>query len=181
MPGKPRRKVQRRRDNKRIGELYLRGWSQAEIAEELSLSVPTISRDIATLHDDWIKSSLVDYDEAKAKELAKIDRLEYEYWDAWLRSCEDKETETVKGIAVGASKDALTPLRKEQTKREEGQTGDPRFLTGIQWCINKRCEILGLDAPNRTDFTSGGKSLADIQEWKKIEEDNIREVALLEG
>jgi len=181
MPGRPRRKTQRTRDRMRIGELYLRGWTQAEIADEVKMSIPTICRDIAKLHDAWLESSLVNYDKAKAKELAKVDQLEYEYWDAWLRSCENKETETQKGIAIGGSKDNLSPFRKEQTKREEGQTGDPRFLTGIQWCINKRCEILGLDAPNRTDFTLGVKSAADIQKWKEVEERNTSEVALLEA
>jgi len=176
-----RRKIQRRRDAKRIGEMYLRGWSQAEIAEELKLSVPTISRDLAKLQDAWVKSSLVDYDKAKGKELAKIDQLECEYWDAWLQSREDKETETQKAIAVGKTKEDMLPFRKEATKREEGQTGDPRFLTGVQWCINKRCEILGLDAPVKSDFTSGGKSLADIQKWKEVEDKNLKEVMLLEG
>jgi len=176
MTGRVRKKGERARDRKRTGELYLRGWTQAEIAEELNMSIATICRDIARLHDAWLESSLVDYDEAKAKELAKVDQLEYEYWDAWLRSCENKETETKKAIVVGEAAE-----RREATKREEGQAGDPRFLTGIQWCINKRCEILGLDAPNRTDFTSGGKSLYDIQKWKEVEEQNLREVALLEG
>jgi len=28
----------------------------------------------------------------------------------------------------------------------KGQAGDPRFLTGVQWCIERRCKILGIDA-----------------------------------
>jgi hypothetical protein len=37
--------------------------------------------------------------------------------------------------------------RLKAWQRQDGQIGDPRFLAGVQWCINKRCEILGLDAP----------------------------------
>ena len=186
MPGKKRLKIQRRRDTKKIGEMYLRGETQMQIAEELKMSVSTVCRDLKTLQDDWVESSLVDYDEAKAKELAKIDQLEREYWDAWVNSREDKETDTKKAISLAAKieDEGGEPgviIRHEGTRREEGQTGDPRFLTGVQWCINKRCEILGLDAPHKTDLTSGGKSLADIQKWKEVEQRNFAEIALLEG
>ena len=46
-------------------------------------------------------------------------------------------------------------------KTAKGQAGDSRFLQGIQWCINKRSELLGLDAPEKHDITSGGKRLGE--------------------
>jgi hypothetical protein len=33
--------------------------------------------------------------------------------------------------------------------RKEERDGNPEFLKGVQWCINKRCEILGFDAPKK--------------------------------
>jgi len=127
-----------------MADLYLRGWLQVDIAEELKIDQSTVSRDLSALQEEWINSALVDIDEARAKELAKVDKLEREYWDAWDRSIQDAERETKKAIAVGDKE-----VKREATKTTEGQAGDPRFLSGVQWCINKRCEILGLDAPKQ--------------------------------
>jgi len=33
----------------------------------------------------------------------------------------------------------------------KGQSGNPAFLRGIEWCINKRCDLLGLDAPKKLE------------------------------
>lgn len=98
------------RDRRVIGDLYLKGWTQTAIGEELGLSQQTISRDIGALHKDWLVSSLVDFDKAKAGELAKIDLLEREAWGA-------KDWRTLK------------------------------------WCIDRRCKIFGLDAPEKRELT----------------------------
>ena len=152
--GKRRDASQIARDRRRMADLYLQGWLQADIAAELGVDPSTVSRDLKALQAEWLQSALVDFDAAKAAELAKIDRLEREYWHAWKRSCEDAETATEK--FTGNEK---SPSRIEKSKRVEGQAGDPRFLTGIQWCIERRCKILGIDAPSALDVTSGGKAL----------------------
>ncbi len=139
--GKRRSGSQIARDRRRIADMYLEGRLQVDIAQELGLSTPTISRDIAALQAEWLSSALYDFNEAKAREIAKIDRLEREYWIAWERSCEDAETETSKSAVVGDKK------RAEATKTTKGQAGDPRFLSGVQWCIERRCKLLGIDAP----------------------------------
>jgi predicted transcriptional regulator len=140
-----------------VARLYLRGMYQTDIAVELSVDQATVSRDLAELRKEWLQSALVDLNEAKAKELAKIDQLEVTCWAAWERSKENAEVETVEQIGV-KSKTAkkgdkeeftITPERIKKNKRVEGQSGNPSFLAGIQWCINKRCEILGLDAAKR--------------------------------
>lgn len=158
MPGRQRDGAQIARDRRRIADLYLQGWIQADIADELHLSQPTVSRDLAALHKQWIASALVDFDAAKGSELAKIDRLEREYWRAWERSCEDAETVTQKGV------EAAGQQRKEATKVVKGQSGDPRFLAGVQWCIDRRCKILGVDAPTRQEITGkdGGAVEVDV-------------------
>ncbi len=54
--------------------------------------------------------------------------MEREYWDAREHSKLNKEVEA---------------------KAEEVQVGEPMFLAGIQWWIEKRCDLLGLHAPER--------------------------------
>lgn len=144
--GKRRQAAQLARDRKRIGELYLKGWLQVDIAAEINLSIATISRDIKALQKGWIESALVDFSKAKGRELAKVDHLERTYWDAWLRSQEDKETRIEESSKMDKAGRAKIQMKSE------GQVGNPAFLTGVQWCIDKRCKILGLDAPTKVDL-----------------------------
>ncbi len=158
-PGRRRSSSELARDRRRISDLYLRGWIQADIAEKLGVSQATISGDIKGLQREWLKTALIDFDKAKARELAKIDDLERTYHAAWERSREDAETTTQKMIETDdvidkAIKEVLGPRgRKEMTKTTKGQAGDPRFLQGIQWCIERRCKIVGIDAPQRREIT----------------------------
>jgi len=145
---KPRRSAsQLARDRRRIAELYLEGWLQADIAEELELSQSTISNDLNALHKRWLESSLIDFDQAKAVEIAKVDKLEREYYRAWRASKEDKE------ISVTEKAGGEKPRSKAQIRRE-GRVGNPSFLSGVQWCIERRCKILGLDAPQKMQVLS---------------------------
>ena len=152
MPGRRRSTAELTRDRRRIADLYLAGWTQTDIADELGVSQPTVSGDLKALQRDWLASSLIDFDAAKAQELAKIDRLEREYWTAWEESRRDKEISITEKIA------SEKPRDKAQIRRE-GQVGNPSFLSGVQWCIERRCKILGLDAPKGLDLTTKGKQI----------------------
>jgi hypothetical protein len=144
MPGPRRTKTEIERDRAEVARLYLQGWTQAAIGEKLGFAQQQISYDLERIREAWQASALRDFDELRARELAKIDELERTYWDAWVRSCEVAEVETIK--AVGSPQ---SPQRMEKTKRVEGQVGDPRFLRGITDCIDRRCKLLGLDAPTK--------------------------------
>lgn len=131
--------VSRRR--RKIADLYLQGIVQADIAERVGVNQSTVSRDLKALQRQWQESALVDIDEAKAQEIAKIDRLEREYWDAWVRSCSKAETVRQRGKKSGDMPAEITAV--DRTVKD--QDGDPRFLAGVQWCIERRCKILGLE------------------------------------
>ena len=146
------------RDRRDIADMYLQGWTQVRIAEHLSddedreytLSQQMISYDLKKLQEAWQASALVDIDAVKARELAKVDRLEREYWDAWGRSCAPAVTTRQEGKAVEGGVERIVST-------SVARNGDPRFLQGVQWCIERRCKILGIDAPEkhnlRTDNT----------------------------
>jgi len=157
-PGKRRSNGQLARDRRRIADLYLQGWLQVDIAAEVGVSQSTVSLDLKALHKEWQKSALVDIDAAKSKELARIDRLEREYWDAWYRSCLDAETTTKKAVETAKE------TRKEAVQTAKGQSGDPRFLQGVQWCIERRCKILGIDAPQKQEVSGPGGTAIEIVE-----------------
>lgn len=122
-----------------------------DIAEKLGISQGTVSIDIRALHRIWLKSALIDFDEAKARELAKIEALEEIHYDAWIRSREDAETQTQKMMTEGEGEGASS--RKEMTKTAKGQVGNPRFLDGLQWCSEQRLKIFGIYAPTKVEMS----------------------------
>jgi DNA-binding MarR family transcriptional regulator len=144
--------------------LYLRGKYQTDIAEIIGVDQATISRDLKELRKQWLSSALVDLNEAKSKELAKIDQLELTYWTAWERSLGEFKSKTVKGKAGKEGMENAKPSLLEQILRTEEREGNPAFLSGIQWCINKRCALLGLDAPtNARSLNIDLSKLTDAQ------------------
>jgi len=122
---------------KNVAERYLRGQTQWEIARAFEVDQSQVSRDLAWARKQWVASTVCKIDEHKARELAKVDALERTYWEAWVESKQPKET-TESGKT---DKHTRVSLKREQ------RDGNPAFLAGVQWCIDKRCEILGLNAP----------------------------------
>lgn len=123
----------------KVAQLYLSGKTQNELAKLLDVNQSTISRDLEAIRKQWQERALIHFDEIKARELARIDRLEREYWEAWERSQEDAEI----AKQIGTVKDGkLTDGRAEKTKK--GQSGNPSFLAGVQWCIEQRLKIFGV-------------------------------------
>jgi hypothetical protein len=137
-----------------VGAMYLAGKYQADIARLVGVTQQQISHDLAALRKLWLASSVRDFNTAKAEELAKVDRVEHEYWVGWERSLQD-HVQNLAEIKTGDK-----PGRK-RSRRREGQAGDPRFLDGVLKCVERRCTILGLDAPKH--FKIDWDSLNDDQ------------------
>ena len=170
--GKSRHKAEVERDRRKIARLYLQGSTQSDIAEELKISQSTVSRDLTVIQKQWAEARISDIDERKRIELAKIDNLELIYWEGWKRSCEKAEIETTKmtGNLKKNQKEGEgdKPDRMEKTKRIENMIGDPRFLQGIERCIYKRCELLGLNAPIKSEVNIN--ALTDRERITKLTE-----------
>lgn len=138
-----------------IQERYARGDSQRSIAAELSATRPyrlthqTIGNDIEELLSRWRQTMVEKIDELQAAELLRINTIEREAWDAWERSKHKKEK------TLSEQKTGDKAGQRAQITRED-QIGDPRFLEHVRWCITKRCEILGLNAPCRVEHTGKG-------------------------
>jgi hypothetical protein len=139
-----------RSDRAEIAQLYLLRRTQAEIAEKLGLSRQQIGYDLNAVREEWLHSSLTDFNQRKAEELARLDRLEREYWNAWLESKKETQVATTEQTTDGDGDRLRAVVRKEQ------QTGNPQYLAGVQSCIEQRCKILGLNAPNVTELTGPG-------------------------
>jgi hypothetical protein len=135
-----------------VSALYLSGRNQMEIAAELGVDQSTISRDLTSIQDLWKSQAVARIDYAKGQELAKIDRLEREYWEAWENS-KGKHIKTSKKVIQTPGKGEAIPeerLRQEASSTEVELLGNPQYLAGVQWCIDKRCQILGVNAPKQS-------------------------------
>lgn len=150
--GPTRTDFQREYDYLRIANLYLRGHTQFEIGQVVGVHQTQISQDLKILHTRWLKSGLRDFDELKGEQLAKLDKLETEYWEGWERSKGDEvsvEAEIEKGDPAPSNVRSHLTRGKKQIKNRDG---NPVFLNGVLKCVERRCAILGLDAPLKVDL-----------------------------
>lgn len=152
-----------------VANRYLQGESQYAIARSFNppLTQATISKDLHAIRDEWLQSAVQDYDKLKARELAKIDRMEEVCWSEYWRSAEmrGKTTKLEKELKVpkidltknarGSPKfpktqvmpDPVMTTVKIQKEYKVAVTGDVAYLDRIQWCVEMRCKILGLVKP----------------------------------
>jgi hypothetical protein len=134
------------RDRELIAKLYVQGKTQSAIAEiisaqyKFSISQQQIAKDLGVIRRRWRESSVRDFDAVKSEQLAKLDHMESEAWEAWNKSKGVSKTITQKrGGAAGI----------ETTTKIETLTGNPAYLNIIDRCIERRCRLLGLDAELR--------------------------------
>lgn len=163
--------IEKERDYHFITNLYLKRYSLRSIAKMLCehvgnpkyLSFKTIQNDLHVIMDRWREESITDIDKAKQTELNAINRLEQEYWKAWEKSIEDyeKKSKKLKGT-LSKEGGKSNPSEQEIATTEMISMGNPAYLAGIERCIERRCKILGIDAPSKMDVTSGGKEIKSI-------------------
>lgn len=180
----PRRKShERESDLEKINRLYLQGYSLRAIAEELgNVSHETIQNDLSEIQRRWQESTTIEIDEHKSKELARIDLLEFEYWQQYELSKEDFESITKKA-KDGGSPDDKTKRGYEVTTRTENRTGNPSYLQGVERCIKMRMELLGLEAPKRQEIAGKDGKAIEINNHGTITDDEriIRIAEILEA
>ena len=161
--------AERRRD---VATMYLRGYKQVEIAAKWKVSQPQISYDLKWLHAEWIGAALMDVNEAKARELARIDALELEYWHSWQESKDPlkREIKTARrGSPDADGKERVAYISDLRSEVEE-RVGDSRYLDGVRWCIEQRLKIFGVYAPTKiAPTTPDGQS-----EWSGMSDSELQ-------
>lgn len=125
-----------------VRRLLARRYTQEQIAAELGISQPAVSR--------WKKKIEADAQAAAADRaleiratLDSLAEVEREAWAAWERSKEAARTE-VSESGVGPK----GPMSKDRTT-ETYQVGDSTYLNVILACQTQRRALLGLDAPTK--------------------------------
>lgn len=138
-----------------VASHYLEGKNLREIGSLLGVHFSTVSRDLTVLRERWRERAEAAIKERAADELARIDHLEQVAWASWERSCQPavtRRTQKAKGRVDKAG--ALLPDLDVAERTERDQVGNPRFLDRVGWCIQKRCEMLGILQPEVSGITT---------------------------
>lgn len=126
-------------------QLYLQGKTQTETAAVLSaiygvkIDQRTVSNDLKAMREEWKVRASAMITEHIAEELAKIDALERRYNQLYWKS----------------------------TGKTGTRYGKLLYLQRVEWCVDRRCQLLGVDAPKRMAFEGAGGGPIKI--------DNVRE------
>lgn len=153
--GRKRTAAQQEADMVIIADMYVRGFTFAEIAQTIEkergyrMGIEEVSYDLDLIRREWMQRALANFDEVKSNELAKIDRLEREAWDSLQQSKQD-QTSTLTEFYSEKTAEGDRVGKKSVTKKTQG-SASVEYMKVIQWCIDKRCKIFGLDAPQRLE------------------------------
>lgn len=142
--------VRKQKWNGLIVDLYLKGHSYNEIKRialettNQSFSRPFVARVVEKATEQWVNEKQDFIAQHKAVELAKINKLEGTYWEAWERSLRISKSTTETKVKP---KDGSNMKVNEVQNTKKESNGEAKFLQGVQWCIDKRCLLLGVETP----------------------------------
>lgn len=127
-----------------IADLYVTGQSLTEISHQLRVHRSTVVRYTKILAERWLEHADKSFAVVRAREIAKLDRVEHEAWRAWERSCQKVSEEKT---TARDDDDGITRINRTTTKKESGG-GDPRFLDMVFKCVDRRLKLYGIDPTN---------------------------------
>jgi Putative ATPase subunit of terminase (gpP-like) len=138
-------------------ELYLKGWTQAAIAQHLAVRQKTISTDLKAVRKEWRASMIRDFDLQREEELKKLRLVETEAWGGYERSQKPHQEARVKEND-----------QSKAVKTMKSRIGDPRFLDIVLKCTSARRALLDLDLGKAiVEVHNSGVPSADLAELRR--------------
>lgn len=145
-----------------VAEMYVTGKTFFDIGQKLGVSKVTIHKDMLENRQEWREARLNCTEQWTDEQLVKLDRLEAAAWDGWERSHGVHQKTTVETIQSDGDED--DGIRQKHTVVDNPIAGDARFLDVILRVIQRRCAILGIDAPEKIeDVTPRRPVLVEIE------------------
>lgn len=148
--GKVNSKLQKERE-KIAWDLKSRGWTNAQIANELQLETSTITKMMQRLTQQANGSLMALIIEEKYSQIAQLRHVVAEAMEGWERSKMVDKTMTTRSVPIPASGEGrnakpASSLPKENVVQIKEVDGDPRFLEVANKARAEIRKILGLDA-----------------------------------
>lgn len=146
-------RLSRQERSAHVAEMVLTGRTQAEIAAEFGCTRNAVKKLVDELEREWVLRRHAATDLHFGRQLAKLDRLEAEYWNAWRRSQVDYQRRASKSkkrpakAMIAADGSIIPTPQSEETEASlvtEAQVGNPTFLAGIERVIDQRSKLLAL-------------------------------------
>ncbi len=159
-----------------VSELRLQGKSVRQIAEAVTarLQLPkkvstfTIHSDLKLLLQQWREDNNQNTEEWVQLEVARVDMLIAELYEAWEKSKTDYEqvrqrqerghfelpaTEDEEGKAKGKRKTPSPYIKQIQSRENVTNYGHVGYISEIRKLLEYRAKLLGLYAPDRKELT----------------------------
>jgi predicted transcriptional regulator len=156
-----------------IGHMYVNGWTQMKMAEHLGVSQPAVHRLLKELRERWRAASLISIDDKVWKEIDRINWVEAEATEAWLKSKEDT-IQTEYGRRFGKMPiirqeqeeptSELVEIERTKKKVIKRGIGNEAFLDRIYACIELRLKLIGALKPDQ----AAGPTIVNIN-WSEVE------------
>lgn len=152
--------------------LYLHGTSEKAIAVKFDLSQSQVSKDLTAYFGRFAAGKdQEDLESLMGRELARLDLVERELWQAWYASKTPREMRTKESTNHDAGSGCKTASKRGKVSlRVERRDGNPAFLNAILACFDRRCKLLGL-------YSDAVRERLCDREVKPIQVIEVREVA----
>lgn len=124
----------------RVSELMLLGWDVKRISFEVQANPPVVLKDMRILRQRWQEQGVANIAEIRGRELARLDKIEEEAWEAWERSKSPIKRRQKSRYRSGRDDEFVT----NETQSTESTSGDFHFLNIILECAEQRQKIFGL-------------------------------------
>lgn len=160
-----------------VAQLWRRHYTYRQIQEEVkarldlqTYSLRTVGKDIERCIEEWKAQQRIEDTEAAIHlELARIDDVCREAWEAWEKSKQDADKTRTKQTGVvpkgngedGEQSGEIQTVKVERTSEEQTNCGDPRYLDIICKCAMERRKLLGLYSPDKKEV-SGDLSFTNL-------------------
>jgi hypothetical protein len=161
-----------------VAEQLLKRRTHREIADHIaenyqdlrSVTRQCISLDVKRIRREWRESTLMDFNERKREELEQLELARRKAWEAYERTVGKRRDRRMEGKPTGRKDEKGNEVvdNPKVTITEENLPGDPRLLQVIVNINQQIRELLGLDAPGKSELTGkdgGPIELADAREF----------------
>ncbi len=148
MAARKRTPTQVQADRTRILYLHLQGLTEAEIGQRLGVGQTQVAYDLKRVRGEWDARHEGERDRLIGEELSRIRLMEREGWQEWQASKQERETHLSEMTSGGSAGEA----RQRAAVKVERKGANPSYMAIVQWAVERRCRLLGLDAPATLKF-----------------------------
>lgn len=137
----------------KLSRLYLQGYTQIEIGRMLNISQVRVCTLLKAAFKIWQELSREAVELRLAEELMKVNELERTYREGFERSLKPAKN---KRMSEKRGPGGMV-IEQTATVDEAECVGNPKWLEGVQWCIEKRLKLIGANSEG-----DGGMPIRDI-------------------